>query len=66
MSEELHPNINAVGLTTDIISSIEKWLRNEGKELGKEVLSNDNIKQYIIDFSANISTEIDNIVEAKT
>ncbi len=25
MSEENHPSIQAVGLTTDIITSIEKW-----------------------------------------
>lgn len=65
MSEENNPNINAVGLTTDIVKSMEKWLRNDGATYKKDIIGNNNISNYIVEFVSNISFEIDGIVDGK-
>jgi len=63
MSEEAHPNIHAVGLTVDILSSIEKHLRNKGKEHKKEIITNEDVNREIVNFVASISCLSDDIVK---
>lgn len=65
MSEEAHPNIHAVGLTVDILSSIENRLRNKGKEHKNEITSNEDVKREIVNFVASISCLSDDIVNKK-
>ena len=62
MSKENHPNIHAVQVTTDLIQSIENNFRGKAGEHKKEVMSRiDNM--IIVDFIANLSSEIDKICE---
>lgn len=65
MSEENHPNIHAVGFTVDLLNSIKKRLRNKGETYKKDIMSDEDIKEKIIDFIADISSTIDEIVEVK-
>ena len=65
MSEEAHPNIHAVGLTVDILSSIENRLRNKGKEHKNEITLNEDVKREIVNFVASISCLSDDIVNKK-
>lgn len=63
MNKEAHPNIQAVGLTIDIVKSIEKRLRGKGGEQKKKVMSDESISNEIANFVVCISCKIDNIVE---
>ena len=58
MSKEAHPNIHAVGLTTDIIDAIGKRLRGKGRQYAGDMM-NERIKKSITDFVVVVSTEID-------
>lgn len=63
MSKDAHPNINAAGLTVDIITSMINYLRDGGKKHKQKIISSEEIKNEIIDFVACISCKIDKIVE---
>jgi hypothetical protein len=71
LSEENHPNIQAVQLTMDILQSIKKNLRGRAKDprMSNKVMQKVNeIKcgigsNDLIEFVANTSTLIDNVVE---
>lgn len=63
MSKEAHPNIQAVGLTIDIIKSIEKRLRDKGLKQKKKVMGDESISNEIANFVVCISCKIDHIVE---
>lgn len=65
MSEENHPNIHAAGFTTDLLVSLVKRLRNEGEKNKKEIMSDNEIKDKIVDFVSELSLTIDEIVECK-
>lgn len=58
MSKKTHPNIHAVGLTTDIIDAIGKRLRGKGRQYASD-MRNERIKILITDFVVDVSTEID-------
>ena len=63
MNKEAHPNIHAVGLTTDIIQSIDNRLRGDGDDYKKIIMGNKGIRNKITDFVVDISIVIDEIVE---
>ena len=65
MSIEAHPNIQAVGFTMDINSSMKRWLRGDAEQLYKTILSNDELKMLVVNFVVDISTRIDKIVETE-
>lgn len=65
MSKEAHPNIQAVGFTTDILGSIEKWLRGGGKRYSADVMGDKKLNEIIVDFVVDVSTRIDEIVGEK-
>jgi hypothetical protein len=63
MSIEAHPNIQAVAVNVDLITSIERNLRGNGLKQKERVLADEKIKNLIINFVVDISTRIDEIVE---
>ena len=63
MSLEAHPNIHAVGLTVDIIQSIDNRLRQDGDDYKRIIVGNKEIGKKITDFVVDISIKIDEIVE---
>jgi hypothetical protein len=63
MSIEAHPNIQAVAVNVDILTSIERNLRGKGLKKKERILSDEKIKNLIINFMVDISTRIDEIVE---
>ena len=63
MSLEEHSNIHAVGLTMDIIQSIDNRLRGDGDDYKKIVMGNKEIGKKITDFVVDISIMVDEIVE---
>ena len=65
MSLEAHPNIHAVGLTMDIIQSIDNRLRGDGDDYKKIIMGNKEIGKKITDFVVDISIIVDEIVEGK-
>ena len=65
MSKSEHPNIQAAALTVDIWVSIEKHLRNKGKEHKKEIMTNEDVKREVINFVTTISCLSDDIVNRK-
>jgi len=60
MSIENHPNIHAVALSLDIQTSIRKHLRGKAKGRENEVF--EKLKDLVIDFVADVSTKIDEVV----
>jgi len=66
MNKEAHPNLHAVGLTTDILESISRRLRGGGTEKRGEILSDEDIKREIVGFVVAVSTRIDEIVGNQT
>ena len=68
MSLENHPNIHAVQFTMDILESIKKNLRGiagDDPRYSSEVMRRINDDQEIVEFVADISTRIDDIVGIK-
>lgn len=65
MSKEAHPNIHAVGLTVDIIQSVDNRLRGDGGDYKKIIMGNKDINKKITDFVVDISVKIDEIMEEK-
>ena len=68
MSLEDHPNIHAVGFSVDITTSLRKHLRGKALEnLEKKELAigDEKITNLIVDFVADISTRLDEIVEER-
>jgi hypothetical protein len=71
MSEENHPNIQAVQLTMDIMESIKKNLRGRAEDprMSSKVMhriraiKSGTCSNEIVDFVADISTLIDNVIE---
>ncbi len=63
MSIEAHPNIHAVGLTIDVIQSIDNRLRYDGDDCKKIIMGNKELEKKITDFVVDISVKIDEIVE---
>jgi len=63
MSIEAHPNIQAVAVNVDILTSLEKNLRGEGLKQKERVLADEEIKKMIVNFMVVISTRIDEIVK---
>lgn len=62
MSKENHPNIHAIQVTVELIESIKNNLRGKADKHKKEVMSKiDNM--IIVDFMADLSTEIDKICD---
>jgi|GEM_PF-5935848 len=60
MSIENHPNIQAVAFSMDILNSIRKNLRGKAKSREDEVF--DGVQDLIVDFVADVSTKIDEVV----
>lgn len=57
MSEEAHPNINAAGLTADVVGSIARHLRGDaGKDVPKSISS---VKEMVLLFINSVSTQLD-------
>lgn len=63
MSIKAHPNIQAVALTTDILSSIEKNLRGKGLKYKREIVTDEKLKEILVNAVVDISTQIDYIVK---
>jgi len=63
MSLEAHPNIHAVGLTMDVIQSIDDRLRYDGDDCRKIIMADKELEKKIRDFVVDISVKIDEIVE---
>ena len=61
MSVEAHPNLHAVQFTVEIIEALERAKRNEGAKMGFAV--NNDIRDLIISFVADVSTAMDVAVE---
>lgn len=60
MSIENHPNIQAVALSVDIQTSIREHMRGKAKESENEVF--DGITDLIVNFVADVSTKLDELV----
>ncbi|GAH28790.1 unnamed protein product [marine sediment metagenome] len=63
MSEEAHPNIQAVAVTVDLTESIRRNLRGGAK--GRENVVMEKLEPYIVEVMVRISTKIDEIVETE-
>lgn len=65
MSIENHPNIHAVWFTLNINDAMVKHLRGDANQFLNEIVGNEELKMLLVDFVANVSTKIDEIVEAE-
>lgn len=63
MSKKNHPNIQPIAFTMDIIKSIRTHLRGKGPDIKNEITGDKIISNLLIDFVADVSTRIDEIVE---
>lgn len=63
MSKEDHPNIHAVKVTLELIDSVNNNLRGEAGKHKMEVMSKIHDSMILVDFMADLSTEIDKICE---
>ena len=65
MSIKNHPNIQAIAVTADIIQSIRTHLRGKGPDIKNEITGDKIITDLLVDFVADVSTRIDELVEGK-
>lgn len=63
MSIEEHPNIHAVQVTLNLIDSIDNNLRGKAGVHKMEVMSKIHDSRILVNFMADLSTEIDKICE---